>query len=170
VLLDDGQWADEPTVRLLDHWQGTKPEGSSRHVTVILALRPEDVRDDHPLVALRPRERVRLRPFSADDVRNQVASMAGRLPEEAVQAILRNAGGNPCLVSAALHGLVEVGALVATPSAWQFDVAALSNLEPQERAGSILALRLKKLDERSSELLTMGAVLGGTFRPAVAGS
>ena len=54
VLLDDCQWADELTLKLLNHWQRRRNQGKSRHVLLVVAFRSEDVPAGHPLRVSRP--------------------------------------------------------------------------------------------------------------------
>jgi signal transduction histidine kinase len=169
VLLDDGQWADEPTLSLLEKWQQLASRRSDRHTLVVVAFRSGEVCPDHPLRKMEGRH-LFLPPFSNDDVRQEVASMAGKLPEEAIQIVIRQGEGNPFLVAATLHGLVETGVLRAGPSAWELNPQALTELQASARVANILALRLTQLAPRPRQLLTVGAILGRTFDPVLAGA
>src|SRR5581483_6250864 len=51
VLLDDCQWADEATVRLLGRWQREHANTDSRRVVLVAAYRTEEVRRGDPLRA-----------------------------------------------------------------------------------------------------------------------
>src|SRR5204862_5195642 len=85
VLLDDCQWADGLTIKLLARWQAHLgalggPDGalgsSGVHVLVVAAFRSEEVPARHPLRGLEPLGQVKLAPFGADDVAPLCASMA----------------------------------------------------------------------------------------------
>jgi signal transduction histidine kinase/tetratricopeptide (TPR) repeat protein len=168
LLLDDGQWADEPTLRLLERWQA-QSHGDRRHVMAVLSFRSEEVPGDHPLRAIRPMHHLRPGPFEAEDVRHQVASMAGQIAEPAVQTIIEHARGNPFMAAAILHGLVETGALVSGSDGWSLVPHALAELQASDRVANIVAVRLTRLPDAPGRLLTVGAVLGRTFDPALAG-
>ncbi len=168
VLLDDAQWLDDSSMRLFERWQEAPLDGA-RHVIVVLAFRPEDVADDHPLRDLTPLARVSLPPLGDEDVRRQIASMAGPLPHDAVEAVVQQAGGNPFLVSALVYGMVETGALEQSASGWNVSLAQLGDLQAADRAAAIVTARLRALPKPARRLLSVAALLGRTFDPALAG-
>jgi two-component system sensor kinase len=170
VLVDDGQWVDEATLRLLDRWQTEPAPAAGRYVMVVVTFRSEEVPAGHPLRRHRPTHHVKLRPFEEDDVRRQLASMAGRLPEDAIQTVSRRANGNPFLVSATLHGMVEAGALTPDAGGWRYDPLKLGDLQASDRVANVLSVRLTRLEDEPRRLLTVGALLGRTFDPAFAGT
>jgi signal transduction histidine kinase len=170
ILVDDGQWADEATLRLLDRWQTDPAPTAGRYVMVVVTFRSEEVPAGHPLRRHRPTHHVKLRPFEEDDVRRQLASMAGRLPEDAIQTVSRRANGNPFLVSATLHGMVEAGALTPDAEGWRYDPLKLGDLQASDRVANVLSVRLTRLEDEPRRLLTVGALLGRTFDPALAGA
>jgi two-component system sensor kinase len=161
VLLDDCQWADEPTIRLLARWQHDAADQGS-NVLVVAAYRGEEVRAGDPLRAVTHR-RVLLSPFEADDVRRLVESMAGRVPQMALQLVTRLAGGSPFMASAVLRGLAESGALFHDGHEWRLDEALMSDVQSSREAATFLARRLDMLDAAVLALLAAGAVLGKEF-------
>jgi two-component system sensor kinase len=169
VLIDDGQWADDPTLKLLERWQRER-DGRASHVVVVVAFRSEEVTAGHPLRALAATASLTLPAFADEDVRHQLASMAGKLPDEAVALVTRLAAGNPFLAVATLQGLVEVGALVPDSAGWRLDAAALLRIQTSDSAAGLLAMRIGKLPADTQRLLVIGAVLGRTFDPALAGT
>ena len=109
VLLDDTQWADQLTLKVLTNWQ--RQANALEHlVLVVAAFRSEEVAASHPLRTLKPAAHLTLATFQAENVRKLVESMAGPLPDEAVNVIERLAEGSPFMAAAALRGLVESGA------------------------------------------------------------
>ena len=82
VILDDCQWADDSTLKLLQHWSTHAP--AARHVTVIVSFRSEAVTSSHALRHIQNAAHVVLRPFSESEIRQLIESMAGNLPGEAV--------------------------------------------------------------------------------------
>ena len=81
IVLDDCQWADDLTLKLLAIWQRrVRTNAASAFVSVLIAYRTEDVPPDHPLRTLAPPLELRLAPFVAEDVRRLVESMAGSAP------------------------------------------------------------------------------------------
>ncbi len=169
LLLDDCQWADGPTLRLLSHWQGQGQNGNRGvPVLVIAAFRSEEVGPDHPLRSIDPLARVTLPPFRVDDVRSLAESMAGPLPDEALDTVSFLSEGSPFMASAVLRGLVEAGALVNTEAGWEVDRQRLADVQTSRRAALFLLRRLELLAPETLDLLSVGAVLGKEFDLALA--
>jgi signal transduction histidine kinase len=160
LLLDDCQWADEPTLKLLAQ---LRRRASPKRLYIICAFRSEAVSDTHPLRALRPELHLSLLPLTPGELRDLAQSMAGTLPDEALRAVQELAEGSPFMASAVMRGLVESGALVPEKAGWKIEPLAMANLRASQRAATFLARRLELLPARSLELLTVGAVLGKQF-------
>jgi signal transduction histidine kinase/CheY-like chemotaxis protein len=114
VILDDCQWAADLTCRLLQRWQVLQAEkgNGERHVVIVAGFRSEEVAESHPLRRLQPGLHLRLGPLEDAEVRQLVESMAGQVPEAAVEVVTRLADGSPFMASAILLGLIETRALV----------------------------------------------------------
>ena len=164
VILDDCQWADEQTHRLIRKIQeltsASKGDGA---LHLIVAFRTEEVAADHVLRQVTPNEHLRLAGLSDSDVCKLAESMAGQLPNEVLETVTRLAEGSPFMASAVLRGLVETGALVETQSRWTVNPHAMQSVHSSSHAGTILARRLDLLPEESRRLLAWGAVLGSEF-------
>ncbi|MET0406312.1 MAG: AAA family ATPase, partial [Cystobacter sp.] len=163
VLFDDCQWADEPTLKALEGFQqGPLREGPG-HVLLVIAFRGEEVGSEHPLRRLQPDAHLRLTTFGPEEVTRLLESMAGPLPREAMELVVRLSEGNPFMASAMMHGLVEDGALVPGEQGWKVEPAAMAHVRSSRQAASFLVRRLKLLPSDSLRLLTVGALLGKTF-------
>ena len=164
VVLDDCQWADELMNRLIVHWQaergGAKAKG---HVLVVAGFRSEEVADDHVLRRSRAALHLRLSHFKPDDVRQLVESMAGPLPDTAVDEIVARAEGCPFMASAVLRGMVESGALAAEADGWRVEPLAMADLRSSSWAGGFLSRRIELLPQEAIDLMVMGAVMGKEF-------
>jgi tetratricopeptide (TPR) repeat protein len=176
VLLDDCQWADELTLKLLRHWQTRpgegpgqgRPAGCGQHVCIVAAFRSEEVAGRHLLRIMEPSAHLSLSPLLEEDLRTLAESMAGPLPDEAVALVCRLAEGSPFMASAVLRGLVEAGALVPAPSGWQVEPRAMADVQSSRQAAALLARRLGLLAPEIVHLLGVGAVLGKEFDIAFA--
>ncbi|HEX8823616.1 MAG TPA: ATP-binding protein [Archangium sp.] len=162
VLLDDSQWADEPTLKALESWQQARREALG-HVLIVVSFRSEEVGPGHVLRRLNPDAHLRLAAFGTTEVVRMLESMAGTLPREATEVVARLSEGNPFMASAVLHGLVEDGALVPGPRGWQVEPEAMAHVRSSRQAASFLVRRLKLLPPDSLSLLSVGAVLGKNF-------
>ncbi len=165
IILDDCQWCDELTVRLLDRWDTLRddPAYAGGHVLLVVAARSEELPDSHRLRRLNAQAHLRLGAFSPAEIRQLAESMAGPLPDEAIDVVRELSGGSPFMASAVLCGLVESHALVAERRGWRVEPLAIANLQSSSEAGSFLTRRLELLPGRAIELLSGGAVIGKEF-------
>ena len=171
VMLDDCQWADEQTLKLLAHWRRTDDGGEDRRtpVLVLVAFRAEEVARAHPLRTLRPSSRVALDPLSASAICDLVESMAGVIPQQASELVTRLAEGNPFVAVEILRGLVETGAMVAADGGWRVVDELLVDVQSSGRSAAIFGRRLQSVPDELLELLSVGAVLGKHFAVDLAG-
>ncbi|MBA3742555.1 ATP-binding protein [Sporichthya sp.] len=166
LLLDDGQWADDLSLKVLLHWQ-QQAGRAARHTLVVVAFRTEEVEAGHPLRRLTA-ERLELAPLGAEQVVQLAESMAGPLPPEAAEILIRLSDGIPFMAAAVLRGLVESGALVREAAGWSTDPEALADVRASQRAAAFLSRRIGLLPPAARELLSVGAVLGKEFDPELA--
>ncbi|HEY2167030.1 MAG TPA: ATP-binding protein [Jatrophihabitantaceae bacterium] len=161
LVLDDCQWADTLTVRLLAELfpAGEPPQ----RLGVIAAFRSEEVEDDHPLRKIHSGRRVALGPLTATAMAQLVESMSGPLPAAITRTIVRLADGNPFMGAAVLRGIVESGALVARPDGWMVSETGLLDVQAGRRSAPFLVRRLELLSPAALHLLSVGAVLGKQF-------
>ena len=165
VVLDDCQWSDELTVKLLELWSATQTDSANAHshVLLIVSFRSEEVPAHHPLRRIRASTHLRLGPLLPDDIQQLVESMAGPLPSKTTEEVQRLAGGSPFMASAVLRGLVESGAMFPTPHGWNTTPSAFESLQSSSQAGSVLARRIELLPDHTIDVLQVGAVLGKEF-------
>lgn len=170
IILDDCQWCDDLTVRLLERWDALRATfgQARRHVLLIVSARSEELPSNHPLRRLDAQVHLRMAPFSPAEIRQLAESMAGPLPDEAIDVVRELSGGSPFMASAVLYGLFESRALVADRDGWRVEPLAIANLQSSSQAGSFLTHRLELLPSRTIELLSSGAVIGKEFDLAFA--
>jgi signal transduction histidine kinase/ActR/RegA family two-component response regulator len=164
MILDDCQWADEITVKLLSEWQRKQSEREGKgFLSVVIAFRSEEVSREHPLRHLHPQLHLALRQLRTAETRKLLESMAGPLPDDAVDVVNRLCEGSPFMASAVLRGMVECGALVADEQGWRVDPLAMDNVRSSSHAAAFLARRIGRLPEETRKFLSVGAVLGKEF-------
>lgn len=146
IVLDDVQWADALTWRLLERWQ--QEPGAA-----VIAC---GMRDEQPLPAGFPH--LTLPPLRSDELERLAASMAGPIPPSLPPLLLRCAGGNLFLSIETLRGMEESGLLRSQPSGWSLD-----QVQASKRATELLTHRLDSLPAATGELLNRGALLGRHF-------
>ena len=171
VALDDCQWADELTLKLIGHWSGDRLEGEAereRRVVLLAAFRPDEAPPGHPLRRLHPSAHIALSALAGGEIRRILVSMAGPLPDEAVEVVEHLSEGNPFMATAVLRGLVETGALVEERHGWAVDPGAMADVQTSRHAAAFLARRLDLFPAPARRLLGVGALLGKEFDASIA--
>jgi len=169
LVLDDCQWADELTYRLIRRWRSRRGEETElRNVLLIASFRSEEVAAGHMLREVEASAHLKLSPLTESEIKQLVESMAGPLPDQVVQLIVRLADSSPFMASAVLRGLVESGKLVHEAGGWRLDAVDIDEMQSSSRAGSFLVRRLELLPDNTLRLLSIGAILGKDFEVDVA--
>lgn len=165
IVLDDCHCCDDLTITLLERWKAAEQEPSEQgaRAVVMFAFRSEEVPLTHRIRSLPATAHLKLQPLNAHEIRHLAESMAGPLPEEALDVVQRLSGGSPFMASAVLRGLVESRAMVADAQGWHIETTAIANLQSSHEAGAFLARRIELLPEHTIELLGIAAVLGREF-------
>ncbi len=161
LLMDDFQWADEVTQRVVRRWHlwSRRTEG---YVAIMIAFR-SDLAADHFLRQLPEVEWLTLKPLTATEVRQMAESMAGALPEQALMHLIRLSAGNCFMVAAILRGMIETGVLTPTDDGWLFHAEALGDVESSNDASCILSRRVEALNTGTRSILSIAALVGRQF-------
>lgn len=105
VLVDDLQWFDDVSLRLL---RALLPRLVADSVALVVATRPSSRAEVVATVAALTRlgeSHIRLAPLGADDVLTLVAGVLGGRPGPRLSAAVGQLGGNPWLITDAVRGL-----------------------------------------------------------------
>ncbi|MDI1430203.1 serine/threonine-protein kinase PknK [Polyangium sorediatum] len=169
VVLDDLQWADELTLRVLDAF--AKAEPLTCGVLLIGTYRSEAARVEvdallkMPGVDAMPLDR--LKPWEIADI--AVGMLATREPPRAVlEALTKHANGNPFFVAQYLHAALERG-ILRRDAAGNFGFDALgaakemASLPLPHTVEELITGRLDRLDAEGQAFTAWAAVLGETF-------
>ena len=171
LLLDDLQWATEPTLRLLVHVARALTTDPQSAVLLLATYRDTDIADDHPLTralgqlrSLEGRTEVlELAPLDRDEVAALVAAVVGMDAHEPSQGliedIIRTTEGNPFFVAEVLRHRSDGGLdRFGSPPG-----AARTRHEGEVPASvrQVVAGRVVNLSGAANEVLRMIAVLGG---------
>lgn len=165
VILEDCQWDLEFINRLLNIWtlsQSEIPDGS-RHVMLIVSFRSDEVPEHHPIRAKTHVQSLHLHPLSHAEIDQIVMSMAGPLPQPALDLIRELADGSPFMAGAILHGLVESEGLKPTEDGWVINPPQFAKIRASKASADILVERLNLLEPNTRHFLDAGAILGNEF-------
>ncbi len=170
LFLDDLQWADAATLRLLS-MIATDPEG--RHVLLIAAHRDQQVGPGHPLlvslddVASRGAavSSLPLEPLSSLDVTAFVADTLRTTKEKAAslaELLFARTAGNPFFLLQMLESLEEEGAIQfdASSRRFVFDDESVRRAAPRADVAELLAQRLDRLAVRTQRLVETASLVG----------
>ena len=170
IFLDDLQWLDAATLKLLDHLM-THPD--VRHVLIIGAFRDNEVSTSHPLMqvldAIRAtgaavRELV-LAPLSLDDVTEFIADTLHCEHARArplARLVHDKTLGNPFFAIQFLTALAEEGMLAfeADAAAWTWDLARIRAKGYTDNVVDLMVGKLKRLSDTTQERFKQLACLG----------
>src|SRR5262245_28107013 len=162
LILDDLQWADEPSLRLL---QFLAQEIRDAHLLVVGTYRDVALGRGHPLartLAEVGREdlahQIRLEGLSTEDVGRYIELSSGvSPPENLVQRIWSKTAGNPFFVSETIRLLITEGVLENPEALADLQI----NIPPRVR--DVVGRRLEQLSDHCNKTLTMAAVYGREF-------
>jgi DNA-binding CsgD family transcriptional regulator/tetratricopeptide (TPR) repeat protein len=177
LVIEDGHWADAPTLLLLRHLAQTAWSGrvllfatfrdTEAEVPQVLAQTLADLRRSDDVV------RLRLGGLSDEEVGEFVRIVAeGRaganLPEIA-RAISDLTGGNAFLMCELWRALVETDVVEAGDGELRLAGSLLAGLGTPESVREVVSARLDRLAPATTELLELAAAAGAEFELAIVG-
>ena len=172
MFLDDLQWAEQATLKLLD---ALITADDLPGLLLVGAYREDEVDSAHPLaaainewvrlgVAAQP---MRLAALPPDDIGRLLAEMLRMDDHRATElaaAIVEWTGGNPYDTVELVNNLRRDGALTLHADGWHWDPAVISRYIGRGDVVDMLRQRLDRLPGQCAELLRMTAGLGGEVR------
>ena len=174
LVLEDLQWADEPTLELISALARRR---TPTKLMVLVTYRPEDRSTEHPLKALKQDLVVRqlcaelaLPPLSKPAVRQLLSRRLGQeeLPPGLDGFIYQRSEGNPLFVLSLLEHVIAQRFLVrkgATDDGQWEQLAAFQEMEigvPHE-LGKLIELELDRLSPREQRVLEAGSLMPIAF-------
>ena len=176
LFLDDLQWLDAATLKLLEHLI-THPE--VRHLLIIGAYRDNEVSASHPLMqtldAIRGTEAVVrdivLAPLCLDDVTRFVADTlhcAFARAEPLARLLYDKTLGNPFFAIQFLTALAEEGLLAfeSNGASWTWDLARIRAKGYTDNVVDFMIGKLKRFSDTTQERLKQLACLGNVAEMA----
>ncbi|WNG19411.1 AAA family ATPase [Cystobacter fuscus] len=176
IFLDDLQWADVASLRLIQHLF-THPD--TPPLLMIGAYRDNEVSPSHPLMLAREELRksgawvaeLRLEPLSQEQLRQIITdALPGAGREEVIEPLSalvhRKTGGNPFFFLQLMRTLNQDGLLTRTPEGrWQWDEEGIRARAYSDNVVDFLVGRLRQLPEQTQHLLRLAACAGNAFPP-----
>ncbi|MDI1445749.1 AAA family ATPase [Polyangium sp. 6x1] len=170
LFLDDLQWADAASLKLLEQ---LVTYSEAAHLLLIGAYRDNEVSPAHPLSLTLADVKKRgaavddivLAPLSAAHVGALVAEAVHESAEQAeplARLVYEKTGGNPFFVLQFLIALHQEGliALDAEAGAWRWDIAAIREKGFTDNVVELMAGKISRLSVPTQDALKLAACLG----------
>ncbi len=176
VFLDDLQWADSASLKLLHLLLHEKETG---HLLVLGAYRDNEVDPAHPLLITVekiaglgvPVTSITLPPLDREDLNLFVADTLRRAPGETLgltELVMSTTRGNPFFASQYLKSLHKDGILQPDleTGRFTFDLKAARLLAVSDDVVELMASQIQKLPAEAQEALRLAAAIGDRFELA----
>jgi tetratricopeptide (TPR) repeat protein len=166
LLLDDLQWFDDASMGLLRHMVHAI---AAEHLLVVGAYRDQELEEQRSLshsVAEINRERLSytlpLKRLDFNSVLQMTRQTFGdKVPGGLPDLMYTKTEGNPFFVEEVLRSLVEEGAVYPVENGW--GIKDVSDLRVPRGIKEVARKKLERLDEQSSHVLSLAAVIGREF-------
>jgi class 3 adenylate cyclase/tetratricopeptide (TPR) repeat protein len=174
LILDDIQWAAKPTLLLLRH---VLRSAEPARLLCLATYRDTDIGRGHPLTELLAdlrrddgSERLPVTGLDASGVAAFMEAAAGHGldedGEDLARAVWAETEGNPFFMVEIIRHLAEAGALEQREGRWVVS-SVLDDVGIPEGVRDVVGRRLSRLSEAANQALTVAAVVGLEFEPAV---
>ncbi|MDC0709073.1 trifunctional serine/threonine-protein kinase/ATP-binding protein/sensor histidine kinase [Stigmatella sp. ncwal1] len=173
IFLDDLQWADMASLRLIQHLF-THPD--TPPLLMIGAYRDNEVSPSHPLMLARQElhkagawvAELRLEPLGQEQLRQIITDAlpgAEREVIEPLSALVHSkTGGNPFFFLQLMRTLNQDGLLTRTPAGhWQWNEQGIRARAYSDNVVDFLVGRLRQLPPETQQLLRLAACAGNAF-------
>lgn len=173
IFLDDLQWADRATLKLIELIMGM---GERLHLLLIGAYRKNEVDDTHPLMTTLDTvvknggvlRYIDVSPLSYDSVASMIADMLHKSHDDVKdlsELITHKTGGNPFFVSHFMTTLHQESLLTfdAASKSWTWDLARIRQLDFTDNVIDLLIHRFHHLSAETRSVLQMAACIGSRF-------
>jgi diguanylate cyclase (GGDEF)-like protein len=165
--LDDVQWFDDGTVRVLEQLAA----GLSGVPLLVVATARAD--DDCAHAAAKVLNRLEptpdtdivLGPLGAEGVGALVGALSGgvRIDEHGAAAITKRTGGNPFITLAYVRTVIDAGLLIPDWGVWRVDADGIRDLALPADSAQLLLGRMGSLAPENRRLLQVAGVIGTSF-------
>jgi histidine kinase len=171
IFLDDLQWADLPSLQLVERLLLTPGNGQ---ILVIGAYRNNEVDEMHPLSltlnqlrtqAIQIRN-IELKPLAEEYVAAIVADAFGMNAEEAAalgKVTFSKTSGNPFFINRFLKSVYNDGYVSFKVDKWIWDEDAISHLPYTDNVIDLMTREIAVLPDTTRDILKIASVLGTTF-------
>jgi PAS domain S-box-containing protein len=173
IFLDDLQWIDSATLKLIELILLDK---QAQYLFLIGAYRDNEVTPTHPLRLTLEKlqkqgavlQEITLAPLTLESLSQLIAETLDRNVDTVrplTQLVLRKTEGNPFFVGEFLRMLYGENLLTfdADRLCWQWDIAQIEAQDITDNVVELLLLQLKNLPQETQQILRLAACIGAEF-------
>jgi tetratricopeptide (TPR) repeat protein len=167
LLLDDVQWADESSLKLLQHMarqtRGSRVLLLGTYRDIEVGRQQQLERTLHDLHREGLLEEIRVRRLEQDGTAALAAALLGEteVSSEFAKLVHEHTDGNPFFTQEVMRALVERGDVFYRDGSW--DRLAVEEIEIPRSVRSAIGERVSRLNEQAQEILHEASVLGQAF-------
>lgn len=159
IVVDDCQWLDKPSLRVLSQFSASKPA----NVFLLVGSRPNEGLSEQLREELVTARMLEFGELTSVGIHALVESMSGPLPAVVKDSVTAMCAGSPFIATAAMRGLVECEALVPAADGWKVDQEKLNDFQAAGDSANVLLKRLEFVDTDALKILSIGSVIGKQF-------
>ncbi|MDJ0835162.1 MAG: AAA family ATPase [Acidobacteriota bacterium] len=173
IFLDDLQWADEPSLKLIEYCM---TDQGPAHLLIIGAYRDNEVDGHHPLMTLianLDQAHIRIKTLvpaalGLEDITRMTADTLHRKPAEVAplaELLLAKTGGNPFFLVQFLESLYRSQLIVFNNSTrrWDWFPEKIAEAGYTGNVIDLMVRKIKRLDPQTVEVLKPAACIGNRF-------
>ena len=173
IFLDDLQWADMATTKMIDLILSDK---TMHYFMFIGAYRNNVTGESHPLAMLFdgltkngfPINRIELGPLKLKYINHLIADTLSREYEQAAplaKVVLTKTNGNPLFVKQFLKNLCDEKLLYldSKKEKWEWDIESIEELKITDNVVELLIKRVSQLPWNTQQVIRLASCIGGSF-------
>lgn len=171
VFLDDLQWADSPSINLIQSLYTSK---DISHLLFVLAYRINEVDAVHPFVLMKNElieqafeiEEVSLKPLKLEHVNQLISETLKREVEETkslAEIIYSKTAGNPFFVNELLQNLYNKDLFHLKGNKWNWEIDKIREANISSNVIDLLVEKAKSLSEEELNILKLISCIGSWF-------
>jgi two-component system sensor kinase len=157
LWVDDCQWLDSQSAAILRRIS----RHESSNIFLVTTLRSDvSLTLQRFMDSMSPDHHLSVGPLLPEEIRLLVQSMAGGLPDEILETVVKFSHGSPFMAASILRGLVSSEAISPSESGWETIPENLAKIQAADDAATLLVQRLENLPNASRKMLSLMAVIG----------
>ena len=164
VLLEDIHWADDSSLELINHLEGSL---ANKRLLIVCATRPQLFeRRPHWGEGLPFHTRLDLNPLTKRQswlLVKEILHKVNTVPDSLRELVVTNAEGNPYYIEELIKMLIEDGVIVKGEEQWHIEAGRLDTIRVPPTLTGVLQARFDSLTPEERRLLQQAAVVGRIF-------